>query len=126
MAIKIYTESFPEEILEQLKNLYLIGNKDRIGAIYVDTFLGKVKDANILTDEKLISWSGKFNNTEKKVISLKKVKDITYSEKGIYGTITYQLSMKKDFALQLNRQDGEKFFKLSVEAWEKVKQRPNE
>ncbi|KJS19326.1 MAG: hypothetical protein VR72_19050 [Clostridiaceae bacterium BRH_c20a] len=125
MTIKIYTEAFPEDILEQLKKLFLIGNKDQVTAIYVNTFLGKVKDANILTDEKLITLLAKINNKfEKNVISLKKIKDITYVEKGIFGTITYQLSMKKNFELQLNRKDGEEFFKLSLEAWEKIKQRP--
>ncbi|KJS87283.1 MAG: hypothetical protein JM58_04740 [Peptococcaceae bacterium BICA1-8] len=125
MTIKIYTEAFPEDILEQLKKLFLIGNKDQVKAIYVNTFLGKVKDANILTDEKLITLLAKINNKlEKNVISLKKIKAITYLEKGIYGTITYQLSMKKTFELQLNLKDGEQFFKLSMEAWEKVKQRP--
>jgi len=124
VTIKVYTEAFPEEIIKQLKKLFLIGNKGQVAAIYVNTFLGKIRDANILTDERLITWSTKINKTEKKIISLKKVKDITYLEKGIYGTITYQLSMKKDFELQLNRKDGEQFFKLSTEAWEKIKQPP--
>lgn len=121
MAIKIYKEAFPEEILEQLKTLFLIGSKDQVIGIYVNTFLGKVKDAYILTDEKLITWSNKRNNNEKKVISLKKLKDITYFEKGIFGTIVYHLSMRKTYELKLNRQDSEKFFKLSMEAWEKNK-----
>jgi hypothetical protein len=125
MAIKVYTESFPDEILEQLKQLYLIGNKDRIIGIYVNTFLGKIRDANILTEEKLVNWATKINNQNvKKIITLKKVKDIAYSEKGIYGTITYQLSMNKSFDLKLNRKDGELFYKLSLEAWEKSKQLP--
>lgn len=125
MAIKIYTEDFPNEILEQLKKMYLVSNKDQIIIIYVNTFFSKIRDVHILTDEKLTSWSTKVNNSvDKKIIALKKVKDITYSEKGIYGTISYQLSLNKTFELKLNRKDGEKFYQLSLEAWEKIKQCP--
>lgn len=123
MTMQIYREAFPEKILQQLYELYLISDKDQIYALYVNTFLGKIRDVSILTDGKLISWSIKIKNSDKRIIYLKKLKDITYQEKGIYGTITYQLSMKKNFQLQLNRQDGEKFFELSLNAWEKEKQR---
>ncbi|NLT95462.1 MAG: hypothetical protein GXW85_08025 [Clostridia bacterium] len=123
MSLKFYTNNIPDEILEQLKKSYLISNKEQIVALYVYTFFGKIREAHILTDEKVTCWSTKINNSiEKKVISLKKIKDITYSEKGIYGTITYHLSMNKTFDLKLDRKDGEKFYKFCLETWEKTKE----
>ncbi|MDK2823433.1 MAG: hypothetical protein PWQ67_2027 [Clostridia bacterium] len=121
MAIKIYTENFPDKLIDKLKSLNIITNKDEIIAIYVNTFLGNIRDTNILTTEKLINWVAKINKSEKNIINLKKLKDITYIEKGLYGTITYHLSAKKTFSLKLNRQDGDKFYKLSLETWQKLK-----
>jgi len=121
MAIKIYTRDFPEKIMEQLVNHNVITSKDEPHVIYVNTFLGKVRDTNILTVEKLINWvaTRKSKNGEKTVLNFKKIKDITYEEKGLYGIITYHLSKHKTFELKLNRKDGEEFYKLSLELWNK-------
>ncbi|NLW23630.1 MAG: hypothetical protein GXY91_00015 [Clostridia bacterium] len=119
MAIKIYTENFPEKIMEKLFSNHVISQKDDILAVYVNTFLGHINDACIITPEKIIQWINKRNAVERKVLSFKKIKDITYEEKGLYGYINYHLSTKKTFVIKLNRQDGEKFYNLSRETWEK-------
>ncbi|MFZ7103073.1 MAG: hypothetical protein ACOWWO_10545 [Peptococcaceae bacterium] len=120
MSIKLYTDRIPENILQELKNLNIVANKDKVCALYVNTFLGKIRDAAVLTPDKLIHWQTKISNN-KVTVSFKKVKDITYEEKGLYGTIVYHLSAGKNFTLKLNRQDSAKFMDLSGKLWRENK-----
>ncbi|MFZ5943106.1 MAG: hypothetical protein ACOYVD_03280 [Bacillota bacterium] len=119
MSIKIYIDHIPENIINQMKILNIIANKDQVRGVYVNTFLGKIREAYVLTPDKLIAWKTRMNGNEKNIISFKKIKDITYFEKGIYGTITYHISSKKTYELKLNRQDSEKFLSLSTDIWNK-------
>lgn len=121
MALKLYLGNFPDKIMKQLIKNEIISQNDKVKAIYVKTFLGKINSVNLITSNKLIHWIRKGRENDKIVINLNDVKEITLGEEGIYGIIYYILSKEKVLAVKLLRKDSEKFYKISLKYWKLLK-----